>query len=49
MDTTKLIRVDGKTYSVLKDLQVKTGVPMGKQVKFKVFGKPCKVKKLGEL
>jgi len=49
MDKTKLVRVDGKTYSVLKSLQVKTGVPMGKQIRFKVFGKPAKVKRLGEM
>jgi hypothetical protein len=45
---SKLIRIDGKTYKVLKDISVKTGVPMGKQIKFKVFGKACKVKRLGE-
>lgn len=43
-----LVRIDGKTYKVLKDLQVRTGVPMGKQIKFKVFGKACKVKKVGD-
>ena len=48
MGKTELVRVDGKTYAVLKDIQVKTGVPMGKQIKFKVFGKSCKVKRLGE-
>ena len=45
---SKLIRIDGKTYKVLKDISVKTGVPMGKQIKFKVFGKCANVKKVGE-
>jgi len=48
MSKTELVRVDGKTYRVLKDIQVRTGVPMGKQIKFKVFGKPSKVKRLCE-
>jgi len=48
MCKSELVRVDGKTYKVLKDLQIRTGVPMGKQIKFKVFGKPAKVKRLGE-
>jgi hypothetical protein len=41
---TKLVRVDNATYRELKRNQVKTGVPIGKQVKFKVFGKATKVK-----
>ena len=48
MVRTELVRVDGKTYRVLKDIQLRTGVPMGKQIRFKVFGQPRKVKRLGE-
>ena len=48
MSKSALVRVDGKTYKILKEIQVKTGVPMGKQIRFKVFGRPCKVKRLGE-
>lgn len=42
------VRLDHKTYRVLKDISVRTGVSMSKQIKFKVFGKPAKVKRLGE-
>lgn len=48
MCKSKLVRVDGKTYKFLKDYQIRTGVPMGKQIRFKVFGKPSKIKRLGE-
>jgi hypothetical protein len=42
----KLVRVDKATYKELKKTQMNTGVPMGKQIKFKVFGKAAKVKKV---
>jgi hypothetical protein len=41
-----LVRIDKATYNELKRTQVRTGVPMGKQIRFKVFGKPAKVKKV---
>lgn len=43
-----LVRIDKATYKKLKAEQVLTGVPMSRQIKFKVFGKPAKVKRLGE-
>ena len=48
MSKSALVRVDGKTYKILKEIQVKTGVPMGTQIRFKVFGRPAKVKRVGE-
>lgn len=42
------IRVDKHTYKVLKDISNSTGVSMSKQIKFKVFGKAAKVKKVFE-
>lgn len=44
-----VIRIDGKTYTVLKRLSVESDVPMGKIVKRHVLGKPAKIKKVGEL
>jgi len=41
-----VVRIDGKTYKVLKDCMLKTGVPMGSQIRFKVFGKEAKMKKV---
>jgi hypothetical protein len=41
-----LIRVDGKTYKLLKDISMRTGVSMSKQIKFKIFGKASKVKRV---
>ena len=48
MGKTELVRIDRRTYCVLKDVQVRTGVPMGKQIRFKVFGQAKKVKRLGD-
>lgn len=49
MSKSELIRVDGKTYQVLKDLSIQTDVPIGKLVKRKVFGVPAaKVKRMCE-
>ena len=48
MSKSALVRISGKAYRVLKDIQVRTGVPMGRQVSFHVLGKPAKVKRLGE-
>lgn len=41
-----LVRIDNATYKELKKTQLKTGVPMSRQIKFKVFGKATKVKKV---
>jgi hypothetical protein len=41
-----LVRIDRATYNELKRTQVRTGVPMSRQIKFKVFGKAAKVKKV---
>jgi len=49
MSKSALVRVDGKTYRILKENQLRTGVPMGKQIRFKVFGVAPKVKRLGEM
>ena len=43
-----LVRVDGKTFHVLKELKASSGVPIGTQIRHHVLGKPCKIKKLGE-
>jgi len=44
MKEFELIRVDHKTYKVLKERKAKTGVPMAKQIKFHVLGKQAKIK-----
>jgi hypothetical protein len=45
---TNVVRVDSKTYTVLKNISLKTDVPMGRIVKRHILGKPCKIKKVGE-
>jgi hypothetical protein len=46
---SKLIRVPDKVHCALKRNEKLTGVKMGRQIEFKVFGKPSSVKRLGEL
>lgn len=45
----KTFSLDWRTIKVLRSNQLKTGVPMSRQIDFKVLGKSCGVKKVGEI
>jgi hypothetical protein len=47
---SKLVRVSNKVWKKLKhEERHGCGLKMGKQVEFHVFGKPAKIKRLGEM
>lgn len=43
------VSVAWATHDYLKKTMKNTGVPMGRQIDFKVFGKPAKIKKVGDM